>query len=121
LRSWVGYKQGIFKYERGERFAGEPKYRLKTLIYLALDCLTSFSYLPLRMITSMGFIVFFLGLFFALYTLLNRLFNPGIVEGYTTIEISILVLGGGSSFWPSALSENISQKYLMRPRNGRSA
>ena len=94
LRSWVGYKQGIFEYERGERFAGEPKYRLKTLIYLALDGLTSFSYLPLRMITSMGFIVFSLGLFFALYTFLNRLFNPGIVEGYTTIEISILVLGG---------------------------
>ena len=56
----LGFKTGIVKYERGERFAGESKYPLKKMVNLALDGILSFSEKPLRFITAAGFIISFL-------------------------------------------------------------
>ena len=57
LRAWVGFQQIGIEYERDKRYAGEPKYSLNKLLNLALDGLISFSYAPLKLATSFGFVV----------------------------------------------------------------
>src|SRR5438046_2708810 len=55
IRSWVGLDQVGLAYERHARHAGTPKFTMTRLVYLALDGLLSFSYVPLRVITLLGF------------------------------------------------------------------
>ena len=57
IRSWIGLDQVGLSYERQARYAGRAKYSYKRLVYLALDGLVSFSFVPLRMITVTGFII----------------------------------------------------------------
>jgi hypothetical protein len=66
IRSWVGFKQIGVPYERHARHAGAPKYTFRKLLYLALDGLISFSHMPLRIITLLGFTVSFLSFLVAL-------------------------------------------------------
>ena len=54
----IGFKPSIVYYDRDARFAGESKYPLRKMIGLAFDAVTSFSTMPLRFITFLGFLVF---------------------------------------------------------------
>ena len=57
LRSYIGFKKTKIYYHRGQRFAGEPKQSFKKLINYALNGLFSFSFLPIRLLTSFGFLL----------------------------------------------------------------
>jgi len=72
LRSWVGFRQVGLAYERDARFAGRPKYTFQKLVHLALDGLISFSYLPLRLSTMVGFGVSVMSLLAAVYYLIKN-------------------------------------------------
>jgi glycosyltransferase involved in cell wall biosynthesis len=52
----IGFRTSVVAYERRERFAGESKYPLSKMLSLALDGITSFSTMPLKMITMVGFL-----------------------------------------------------------------
>lgn len=95
LRSWVGFRQKEFEYERQARFAGEPKYDLKGLIGLALDGLIAYSYVPLRLFYVAGGIVSVLSFLLAAVYFFQRLIaDHYIPQGFTTLAILILFLGG---------------------------
>src|SRR6185369_12014449 len=52
--AWVGFRQTAVYYDREARFAGETKYPLRKMLRFAIDGITSFSVLPLRMATWLG-------------------------------------------------------------------
>src|SRR5918911_5642720 len=56
LSAWVGFRQEAVPYDRHERFAGTTKYSLRKMIRFALDAITAFSYAPLQLATSFGFL-----------------------------------------------------------------
>lgn len=94
IRSWVGLDQVGLAYERQARYAGKAKYTFRRLLYLALDGLVSFSYLPLRVITLMGFVVSFASFFLAVVYLIQKLtigLNP---PGFATLIVTIFFLAG---------------------------
>jgi len=94
IRSWVGFKQIGVPYERQARYAGTPKYTFRKLVYLALDGLVSFSHMPLRIITLLGFTVSVLSFLVALFYLIKK-FTIGVgVAGFTTLVVSIFFLAG---------------------------
>ena len=94
IRSWVGFKQIGVPYERQARHAGTPKYTFRKLVYLALDGLVSFSHMPLRIITLLGFTVSVLSFLVALFYLIKK-FTIGVgVAGFTTLVVSIFFLAG---------------------------
>ena len=94
IRSWVGFKQIGVPYERQARHAGSPKYTFRKLLYLALDGLVSFSHMPLRIITVLGFTVSLLSFLVALFYLIKKItFGIG-VAGFTTLVVSIFFLAG---------------------------
>ncbi len=94
IRSWVGFKQVGVPYERHARHAGAPKYTFSKLIYLALDGLVSFSHMPLRVITVLGFTVSLLSFLVALFYFIKKLTIGVGVAGFTTLVVSIFFLAG---------------------------
>ena len=94
MRAWVGFKQTGLEYERDQRFAGEPKYSAKKLINLALDGILSFSYMPLKLATQIGFFISFLSVLGGGFYLLYWFLQGDAPKGFTTLAILILFLTG---------------------------
>lgn len=94
IRSWIGFKQTGIPFERHARHAGRSKYTVFGLMVLALDGLVSFSYVPLRIITFLGFAVSFLSILLAIYYATIKLqfgLNP---PGFATIVVAICFFSG---------------------------
>lgn len=94
LSSWVGFKQAPVEYERAERFAGDTKYPFRKMLRLAINAITSFSYLPLRLATYFGFALAVLSLLGIVLTIVLRLAGNHFFEGQATTLVSVLLLGG---------------------------
>jgi len=94
LRTWVGFRQAGVEYERQARHAGRSQYGFWQLVRLAVDGLVSFSYVPLRIASTVGFFVSLGSLLVGLYYLALRLAGHREPAGFAGIIISILFLGG---------------------------
>jgi glycosyltransferase involved in cell wall biosynthesis len=90
----IGYRHDYVYYSRSERAAGESKYPLKKMLNFAIDGITSFSVKPLRTVTKLGFFVVFLSFLGIIYSLISLLFLEATVPGWTSILISIWLIGG---------------------------
>ena len=73
LAPLVGFQSGYVYYDRSERFAGESKYPFKKMLAFAIDGITSFSVKPLRLITTLGIVIFVISLVMLVYTLVSFL------------------------------------------------
>ncbi|MFT8872775.1 MAG: glycosyltransferase family 2 protein [Sporolactobacillus sp.] len=89
----LGFKSTEVYYNRRERQAGESKYPLKKMLSFAIDGITSFSVAPIRMVTAIGFCVAGIGVLYGCYALL-RYFTGHAVSGWTSIILSIWLIGG---------------------------
>ncbi len=94
IRAWVGFRQIGVPCERGCRQAGEPKYTLGKLMRLATDGLVSFSYVPLRLASIMGFVISAVAFALALWTVYEKIVHPDYIAGFTTIVVAVSLLGG---------------------------
>lgn len=89
----IGYKTSVAYYERNERAAGESKYPLKKMIKFAIDGITSFSVVPLKLITSIGFIMSLISFAILIYALVVKILGQT-VSGWTFIVSSIWLVSG---------------------------
>ncbi len=94
LRSWVGFRQATVQYDRPERAAGNSKYSLRALMRLAYDGIISFSDLPLRLVTLLGFAVSAASVAYAFYIVTWRLTSGSQLPGFATLVAAISFLGG---------------------------
>lgn len=111
MSSWIGFSQIGLSYERASRAAGETKYPLKKMIGLAMDGILSFSTVPLKFVTAIGFfsaLVAFLGI---LYTLAVRLFTQSWVRGWAISFIGMLFVAGVQLLCLGILGEYIGRIY----------
>lgn len=109
--SWVGFKQIKLEYQRAERFAGESKYPLRKMLRFAIDGILSFSTKPLQFSIGLGLLAASIALFGILYVLYLRLFTDIWVEGWTTLMIAVLFLGGVQLICVGILGEYIGRIY----------
>lgn len=109
LRTWVGFRQTGVEYEREKRYAGTPKYTWPKLVRLAVNGLLSFSALPLRMATAVGFMISFCSLLGIIVALYLKLFTDQAIPGWTATVIPMLVLGGIQLLSIGILGEYIAQ------------
>lgn len=91
--SWIGFHQTPIYYERPERFAGVTKYPFKKSLFLAIDAITSFSYMPLRFASYLGLLFSTLA-FVYIFVVLFLNFLGRNLPGYTSIMGAVLLLGG---------------------------
>lgn len=93
LTFWAGFRTETISYEVQERQFGESKWSFWSLMKYAVANATSFSTLPLQMVTVMGvFAIIFSGIL-AIQTLVRYLLGNS-VEGFTTVILLILIVGG---------------------------
>jgi polyisoprenyl-phosphate glycosyltransferase len=94
MTSWIGFRQTGVTYTRDARFAGDSKYPPSKLLRLALDGITSFSTVPIRVVTGLGFalVVFCVGVL--AWTLYVRFFTSHHPQGWTSVIAVVLLLGG---------------------------
>lgn len=91
--SWIGFNQTSIEYDRDERMHGETKFTYKKMMRFALDGISSFSTWPLKVATITGFVVSGASFLLIIYSLYQKFF--GYTErGWTSMQISILFLGG---------------------------
>ncbi|GLU26089.1 glycosyltransferase family 2 protein [Brucella sp. NBRC 12950] len=109
--SWVGGTSTIVEYSRAPRVAGKTKFNGWKLWNLALEGLTSFSTVPLRIWTYAGIFVSIFSLFFAIVTSARTLIFGNSVSGYTSIMVAILFLGGIQLIGIGVLGEYIGRIY----------
>tara|TARA_B100001079_G_scaffold270468_1_gene284897 strand:+ start:645 stop:1607 length:963 start_codon:yes stop_codon:yes gene_type:complete len=91
---WVGFKQKEIEYEREARYKGKTKWNFFSLFNLAFDGLTSFSIIPLRLASIVGFLSAFFGFFYGLTIVVKRLFFQEQVVGFTSLVVLITFFGG---------------------------
>lgn len=114
----IGYKHSVVEYERHERFAGESKYPLKKMIAFALDGITSLSIKPISIITGLGFCIFAVSFLALIYSLVAK-FTGNAVSGWTSLTLSIWMIGGIQLLSLGVIGEYIGKIYnetKQRPR-----
>ena len=114
----VGYPSDVVYYERAERFAGESKYPLKKMVSFAMDGITSLSIEPIRMITTLGVVVFLFSLAILVYSLIRHAMGAT-VAGWTFLNISVWAIGGLILLSLGVIGEYIGKIYMEtkhRPR-----
>lgn len=109
--SWVGFRQTALPYKRAPRFAGTSKYPLRKMIRFAADGILSFSTKPLQIAISMGLTAAALALAGIAYALGLRIFTDIWVEGWTTLMIAVLFIGGVQLISIGILGEYIGRIY----------
>ena len=114
----IGYETDVVYYERHERFAGESKYPLKKMISFAVDGITSCSVKPIRMITTLGMVVFSVSIIMLIYCLVVWILGKT-VAGWTSIVISLWGIGGLILLSLGTIGEYVGKIYMEvkeRPR-----
>ena len=107
----VGFKSTQVTYERGERFAGESKYPLKKMLAFATEGITSMSIKPIRLITTLGFLVFLFSIGVLIYSVIRK-FTGYTVPGWAFLAVSIWALGGVQLLAIGVIGEYIGKIYL---------
>jgi polyisoprenyl-phosphate glycosyltransferase len=109
--AWVGYAQIAIPYERGSRVAGETKYPLRKMLSFAWTAATSFSILPLRISTIMGLMVTVFGLVEVVRAVLAHFLHWYTVTGWTSLIVTICVIGGSLLISIGILGEYVGKLY----------
>ena len=109
MTSWVGFRQTGVPYQRDARFAGESKYSPTKLMRLALDGITSFSTVPMQIVTWLGLLSIAFCVVVLAWTIGTRLFTDQAPQGWTSLLAVVLLLGG-----VQMLSLGIIGQYIAR-------
>lgn len=94
MSAWVGFHQIGVPYKRAARYAGQTKYPYRKMILLAINAITGFSYLPLRIATYLGFIAAGIGILAIPFIIIGRLIGIHASLGQAITIIVVLFLGG---------------------------
>lgn len=115
----VGLKTTTINFDVKPRMAGASKFNFMSLMALALNGITSFSIVPLRIIAVLGFIMFVLSIIVGLETIYEKIFLGDSPNGYATMIIMLTFFGGLQIFCLGVIGEYVGQVYRevkSRPR-----
>jgi glycosyltransferase involved in cell wall biosynthesis len=94
LSSWIGFSQMSIPYQPDQRYAGKTKWSYFGLWNLALEAITSFTIMPLKIASFIGLLTAFAAFFYAGIVVFKKLIFGDSVPGYPSLMVIILFLGG---------------------------
>ncbi len=115
----IGLRSAVVEYVRSARQAGESKYPLRRMIGLALDAITSFSIVPLRLISLLGFVIFAGSMAVTAWALWVALVTDKAIPGWASVVLPMYFLGGVQLLALGAIGEYLGKLYVeakSRPR-----
>lgn len=114
--AWVGFRSITIEYKRPQRIAGSSKFNGWKLWNFALQGITGFGTLPLRIWTYIGFIVSFLAFIYASFLILRTLIMGIDLPGYASLVVIVLFLGGLQLMGVGILGEYVGRIYMESKR-----
>jgi dolichol-phosphate mannosyltransferase len=121
LITWMGFRQTAITYDKKARLHGRSGWTLEKKLKLVVDSVTSFTYLPLRLMSYTGFIVALLGFLYAILVISNALSGTP-VQGWSSLMVVTLIVGGiqmlmmgvlGEYLWRALDESRRRPKYLI--------
>ncbi len=109
---WVGFKQAGVAVEHGARFGGESKYNFSRQLDLALNAIFSFSHYPLRLVIKTGLVFVGFSIVMAGWVLYNKLIYHTSILGWSSIMLSILMIGGIQIIILGVIGEYVGRNYM---------
>jgi dolichol-phosphate mannosyltransferase len=106
LITWMGFRQVAIPYDKQARVHGRSGWSLAKKVKLVVDSVTSFTYLPIRAMSYVGFAVSLAGFAYAGHVLLNRLRGHP-AEGWSSLMVAVLVVGGTQMLMMGVLGEYV--------------
>ncbi len=127
IYAWVGFKSIGIPFEVQNRMAGESGWGYRKLTNLALSGITSFTTVPLRLVGTLGLLISFISVFYALFVVFRTIVLGSPLPGWPTVVIAITFIGGIQLLSLGLLGEYISgifnevkqrPNYLIQKRSG---
>lgn len=127
LYAWAGFRQEGVYYTPDARHAGSSKWSRLALLALSLEGITSFSALPLRLLSGVGVMIGLAGMLYGLKILFEVMFHGIDVPGYPSLMVAVLVLGGfnlallgllGEYIWVAVSEVKDRPLYIVRRIHG---
>lgn len=109
--SWVGFRQIGIPYVAQARLSGESKYSLRKMLRLAVNGITSFSSIPLRVSAYLGFFTAISVIPYAVWAIYARFFTEQAVPGWASLTVSVLFLGGVQLMSIGVIGEYVGRIY----------
>lgn len=111
LITWVGFKQIGVEYERSKRTVGTTKWNYWQLWNFAIDGITAFSTVPLRVWSYVGAFVSLLSFLYLIFLVLRTLIFGVVVPGYASLMVVVLFLGGIQLITLGIIGEYLGRLY----------
>lgn len=115
----LGFNTAAVYYDRHQRFAGETKYPLRKMLALAVDGITSFSAVPLKLITVLGMLISIVSMTMGVWAFWAKLHRLGVVPGWASTVVPIYMLGGIQLLCTGIIGQYVAKVYSetkKRPR-----
>lgn len=107
--AWLGFNQAFVTFKRDERKYGKTGYSFGKMLKFALDGITSFSDVPLRLVRNIGFIVSLFAFVIILYAIFSHFVLKQTITGWSSLIISSMFIGGIQLFALGVIGEYISR------------
>ncbi|NBB83318.1 MAG: glycosyltransferase, partial [Alphaproteobacteria bacterium] len=111
LFSWVGFRQTGVEYDHDARAAGTSKFKFWKLWNFAIDGITAFSTLPLRVWSYVGVGISLLAFLYAIFIMFRTLAMGADVPGYASLIVAVLFLGGIQLITLGVIGEYLGRLY----------
>jgi len=115
----IGFPSAVVTYVRNAREAGESKYPLRRMLSLAVDGVTSFSAVPLRLIAGLGVVIFLVTIALSVWVFWIKLTNADAVPGWASSVLPMYLLGGIQLLSIGVVGEYIAKIYMETKRRPR--
>jgi glycosyltransferase involved in cell wall biosynthesis len=109
--AWIGYPQKAVPYQRAPRHAGSSKWNYWKLWNFALEGITSFSSIPLKIATYIGLCSASGALVYGLYIVVRTLMVGNPVPGYPSLLTAVMFLGGLQLFSIGVIGEYLARMF----------
>lgn len=116
LMSWVGFNTAIVTYERPNRTEGKTKFNYRKLWNLAVQGITSFSTVPLKVWTYFGSFIALISFLYGIKIIIEKVFFGINASGYASLMVAILFFGGVQLIGIGVLGEYLGRTYLESKR-----
>lgn len=111
MYSYIGFRKKSIEYEESERAAGDTKWSISQLFKLAIDGITSYSTIPLRMWSIIGLIISIFSFIYLAYEMVKAVLFGSNVAGYPTLMAAVVFLGGIQLISLGAIGEYLARVF----------
>ena len=108
---WIGFKKQEITFERNNRMFGKSSMSFGTLFNLAIDGIVSFTTIPLRLATIVGLTISVFAFLYMCFFLIRTLVVGDPVQGFPTLIIVMLFMGGANLLFLGIIGEYIAKIY----------